>query len=90
MIIHIYTIPGKRSASWQSVAVVMWLKTIFWLPSFFFSRSIYICFSSFCRNELQENVDGDEFGDACDDDIDDDQHLNNLDNCVKVGKKSCL
>ena len=43
-----------------------------------------------CRNELQENVDGDEFGDACDDDIDDDQHLNNLDNCVKVSQKSCL
>ena len=26
--IHIYTIPGKKSASWQLVAVVMVLKTM--------------------------------------------------------------
>ena len=30
---------------------------------------------------VQENVDNDEFGDACDDDIDNDGVLNTADNC---------
>ena len=35
-------------------------------------------------NKEQENVDNDDFGDACDDDIDNDGVLNTIDNCKYV------
>ena len=42
------------------------------------------------RNAFQENVDGDEEGDVCDEDIDNDGNLNPLDNCIKVMIVNCI
>ena len=42
-------------------------------------------------NPQQENVDGDSLGDLCDNDIDNDQILNNIDECpYHWGNSSCF